>query len=75
MVDLNADHGATLNKKIRSAQLAQYNYILVVGDKECESGTVSVRSRAGKQLGRRPTEEVLTALTQLRDSRSNLDQF
>lgn len=27
MVDLNEDQGATLNKKIRSAQLAQYNYI------------------------------------------------
>lgn len=27
MTDLNEDQGATLNKKIRSAQLAQYNYI------------------------------------------------
>lgn len=27
MVDLSEDQGATLNKKIRSAQLAQYNYI------------------------------------------------
>lgn len=27
MVDLSDDQGATLNKKIRSAQLAQYNYI------------------------------------------------
>lgn len=27
MVDLNDDPGTTLNKKIRSAQLAQYNYI------------------------------------------------
>ncbi|XP_044214541.1 threonine--tRNA ligase 1, cytoplasmic isoform X1 [Thunnus albacares] len=75
MVDLNEDQGATLNKKIRSAQLAQYNYIFVVGDKESESGTVNVRSRGGKQLGRRPTEEVLTSLTQLRDTRSNQDEF
>lgn len=75
MVDLNDDPGTTLNKKIRSAQLAQYNYIFVVGDKESESGTVNVRSRGGKQLGRRPTEEVLTSLTQLRDSRSNLEEF
>uniref|UniRef100_A0A4W6FRT0 threonine--tRNA ligase n=1 Tax=Lates calcarifer TaxID=8187 RepID=A0A4W6FRT0_LATCA len=75
MADWNDDQGATLNKKIRSAQLAQYNYIFVVGDKESESGTVNVRSRRGKQLGRRPTEEVLTSLTQLRDTRSNLDEF
>ncbi|TKS82121.1 Threonine--tRNA ligase, cytoplasmic [Collichthys lucidus] len=73
MVDMNDDQGATLNKKIRSAQLAQYNYIFVVGDKESESATVNVRSRRGKQLGRRPTEEVLASLIELRDSRSNLD--
>ncbi|XP_041843285.1 threonine--tRNA ligase 1, cytoplasmic isoform X2 [Melanotaenia boesemani] len=75
MVHLNDDQGATLNKKIRSAQLAQYNYIFVVGDKELETRTVNVRSRAGKQLGRRPVEEVLRSLTQLRDTRSNLDEF
>lgn len=27
MADVDDDHGTTLNKKIRSAQLAQYNYI------------------------------------------------
>ncbi|KAM9310238.1 threonine--tRNA ligase 1, cytoplasmic isoform 2-T2 [Pholidichthys leucotaenia] len=75
MVDFNEDLGATLNKKIRSAQLAQYNYVFVVGDKEHESGTVSVRCRGGKQLERRPTEEVLTSLKQLRDTRSNLHEF
>uniref|UniRef100_A0A8C5EJU6 threonine--tRNA ligase n=1 Tax=Gouania willdenowi TaxID=441366 RepID=A0A8C5EJU6_GOUWI len=47
----------------------------VVGDKECESGTVSVRSRGGKQLGRRPTEEVLMSLTLLKNTRSNQDEF
>ncbi|XP_029359445.1 threonine--tRNA ligase, cytoplasmic isoform X2 [Echeneis naucrates] len=75
LADLNDDQGATLNKKIRSAQLAQFNYIFVVGDKERESGTVNVRSRRGKQLGRRPIEEVLTSLKQLRDTRSNQDEF
>ncbi|KAK7886025.1 hypothetical protein WMY93_025646 [Mugilogobius chulae] len=75
LVDINDDHGATLNKKIRSAQLAQYNYIFVVGEMESESGTVNVRSRRGKQLGRRTLEEVMAALTQLRDTRSNLDEF
>ncbi|CAK6973537.1 threonine--tRNA ligase 1%2C cytoplasmic [Scomber scombrus] len=75
MVDLSEDQGATLNKKIRSAQLAQYNYIFVVGDKESESGSVNVRSRGGKQLGKRPTEEVLTSLKHLRDTRSNQDEF
>ncbi|KAJ0066122.1 hypothetical protein NL108_001362 [Boleophthalmus pectinirostris] len=75
MVDMNDDPGATLNKKIRSAQLAQYNYIFVVGEQERETGTVNVRSRKGKQLGRRTLEEVMAALTKLRDMRSNLDDF
>uniref|UniRef100_A0A3Q1F5B0 threonine--tRNA ligase n=1 Tax=Acanthochromis polyacanthus TaxID=80966 RepID=A0A3Q1F5B0_9TELE len=75
MVDLNDNAGATLNKKIRWAQLAQYNYIFVVGDKERDGSSVSVRSRGGKQLGRRPMEEVLKELMKLRDSRSNDEDF
>ena len=39
--------GNTLQRKIRSAQLQQYNYMLVVGPQELEQGTVSVRSRDG----------------------------
>ncbi|KAK6051387.1 threonine--tRNA ligase, partial [Cooperia oncophora] len=35
----------TLNKQIRNAQLAQFNFILVVGQKEVEHGTVNVRTR------------------------------
>lgn len=31
MVDMNSDQSATLNKKIRSAQLSQYNYIFGKG--------------------------------------------
>nr|XP_057940668.1 threonine--tRNA ligase 1, cytoplasmic-like isoform X4 [Doryrhamphus excisus] len=75
MADLNDDAGASLSRKVRAAQLAQYNYMLVVGDQESRSGTVSVRSRSGKQLGRRPVEEVLMSLQRLRDSRSNRDDF
>ncbi len=37
--------------KIREAQLAKIPYMLVVGDKEMEEGKVSVRSRAGGDLG------------------------
>ncbi|XP_044491438.1 threonine--tRNA ligase, mitochondrial 1-like isoform X2 [Mangifera indica] len=34
-----------IQKKIREAQLAQYNYILVVGEEEAKTGQVSVRER------------------------------
>ena len=39
-----------LNYKIREAQLAKIPYMLIVGDKEKESGTVTVRLRDGKNL-------------------------
>lgn len=35
------DSTKQLNKKVREAQLAQYNYILVVGAKEQENGSVA----------------------------------
>lgn len=39
-----------LNYKIREAQLAKVPYMLIVGDKEKENGTVTVRLRDGKNL-------------------------
>ena len=35
----------TLNKKVRNAQLLQYNYILIVGQDEQDQQAVNVRSR------------------------------
>ena len=37
--------------KIREAQLQQTPYMLVVGDRDMENGTVSVRHRSGEDLG------------------------
>ena len=39
-----------LNFKIREAQLAKIPYMLVIGDREVESQTVTVRERSGKNL-------------------------
>ena len=47
-VDLERDPGLTLNKKIRTAQLDQYNFILVVGEKEEANETVNIRTRDNK---------------------------
>lgn len=44
-VEFDEDSGDTLNKRIRSAQLAQFNFILVLGQKEKENGSVNVRTR------------------------------
>lgn len=43
-VDMDAS-ARTVPKRVRAAQVAQYNLILVVGDKEKGDNTVSVRCR------------------------------
>uniref|UniRef100_A0A7N8XH28 threonine--tRNA ligase n=1 Tax=Mastacembelus armatus TaxID=205130 RepID=A0A7N8XH28_9TELE len=70
MADVDLDPGCTLNKKIRNAQLAQYNFILVVGEKEKTSNTVNVRTRDNKVHGERSVEECIERLKQLRASKS-----
>ena len=45
-----------MNLKIREAQLQKIPYMLIVGDKEAESATVSVRLRSGDDLGRQTIE-------------------
>ncbi len=50
---------ATLGAKIRKAELGKIPYILVVGDKEVESGTVSVRRRRVGNLGSMALEALL----------------
>ncbi|XP_021064467.1 threonine--tRNA ligase, cytoplasmic [Mus pahari] len=70
MADTDLDPGCTLNKKIRNAQLAQYNFILVVGEKEKASGTVNIRTRDNKVHGERTVEETVERLQQLKQSRS-----
>ncbi|XP_072201714.1 threonine--tRNA ligase 2, cytoplasmic [Excalfactoria chinensis] len=51
MSDVDLDQSCTLNKKIRNAQLAQYNFILVVGEKEKANHAVNVRTRDNKVHG------------------------
>ncbi len=41
------DRAENVKRKIRDAQLEKIPYMLVMGDKEIENGTVSVRSRKG----------------------------
>ncbi len=40
-----------MNLKIREAQLEKVPYMLVVGDKEMASSSVSLRLRSGENLG------------------------
>uniref|UniRef100_A0A3P9KFY5 threonine--tRNA ligase n=1 Tax=Oryzias latipes TaxID=8090 RepID=A0A3P9KFY5_ORYLA len=70
MADVDLDPSCTLNKKIRNAQLSQYNFILVVGEKEKTSNTVNVRTRDNKVHGECSVEECIQRLKRLKASRS-----
>jgi len=55
-VDLSSGR---MNAKIRNAQLQKIPYMLVIGEREVESKTVSVRLRTEEDLGARPLTEVI----------------
>ena len=48
--------------KIRQAQVAKVPYMLVVGDKEMEEGTVNVRKHGGDELGTVLFQEFFTTV-------------
>jgi len=56
--------------KIREAQLEKVPYMLVVGDKEREAGTVAVRTRGGEDLGAAPLDEFLAKIAEEIKTRS-----
>ena len=62
-----------INYKIRELALQKLPYIAVVGDKEAQSGTVSVRARGGKNLGVMPIEEFIARVVSEDQSRKNTD--
>jgi threonyl-tRNA synthetase len=51
------DRQEKIGYKIREAQLQKIPYMLVAGDREAADGTVSVRSRAGGDLGVRSVDD------------------
>lgn len=48
-----------IGAKIRTAQMDKIPYMLIIGPKEREAGTVSVRSRAGGDMGAMPMAGVI----------------
>jgi threonyl-tRNA synthetase len=56
------DRNEKLQAKIRDAQMQKIPYMLVVGGREAESGTVGVRHRTKGDLGASPVEEFIAML-------------
>jgi threonyl-tRNA synthetase len=57
----------TFQKKVRNAQVAQYNFQLVVGKAEVENGTVNIRTRENKVEGEMKIEDMIAHFKKLRE--------
>ncbi|HEX9944319.1 MAG TPA: threonine--tRNA ligase [Thermoanaerobaculia bacterium] len=68
-VDLD-DRNEKLGYRIREAQLQKVPYMLVVGAREAEEGTVSVRRRTGEELGAMEVDDFLARVRDLAAARS-----
>jgi threonyl-tRNA synthetase len=64
------DRNEKVNLKIREAQLQKIPYMLVVGDREAQSGTVSVRNRKHGDQGAKPIEAFLAEIRSLIDAKT-----
>lgn len=67
------DRNEKINYKIREAQLMKIPFMLVVGDREMESGAVAVRHRKHADQGAKPVAEVVAHIRQLIDSKTSQD--
>jgi threonyl-tRNA synthetase len=67
------DRKEKVNLKIRDAQLQKIPYMLVVGDREAQDGTVSVRNRKHADQGAQKVEEFIAAIQQLIDSKARTE--
>ncbi|MEO5925560.1 MAG: threonine--tRNA ligase [Bryobacteraceae bacterium] len=67
------DRSEKVNLKIRDAQMQKIPYMLVVGDREAEAGTVSVRHRKHADMGVKPVAEFIAMLTEQVQSKSVTD--
>ncbi|HEX6231305.1 MAG TPA: threonine--tRNA ligase [Actinomycetota bacterium] len=56
------ESGETVGKKVRAAQLMRAPYTLVIGDREVESGELTVRDRAGTETKGVPFDAFIAAL-------------
>ena len=61
-----------IGKKIREATLEKIPFMLVVGDRDMENGTVSVRTRKGEDLGAMTLEDFSAKLRRIVDEKQKI---
>ena len=59
------DSSNTIGYKIRNTQLQKVPYMLIIGGKEVEEGTVSVRNRAGETVSKTVDQFLAEALVEV----------
>lgn len=69
------DSQESVSKKVRNAQLAQYNYILTIGDKEMENHSLNLRTRDNVVHGEMQPEAFLQAILEEKKTRSLTSPF
>jgi len=53
------DRSITMQKKVREAEMAWINYIVVIGQKEVDSGMLAVRDRATRKIKKMSLRELM----------------
>jgi threonyl-tRNA synthetase len=67
------DRNEKVNLKIREAQLQKIPYMLVVGDREAQSDSVSVRNRKHGDQGAKTVEDFLADIRKLIDTKARTE--
>lgn len=68
----------TLNKKIRTGQTHQYNFIMVVGQDELDARAVNIRNRDDEKQGREQTvglDDAIKQLLKLKETRERISKL
>ena len=63
----------TLNKKIRNAQISQYNIIIVIGQEEVNGNCLDIRTRDGNRVGKKTINELLEYFKELEPKKSQVE--
>ncbi len=64
------DSKQSVGKKIRAAQLMKAPYVVVIGDRDLEAGTFTVRNRDGEEIAGMAFEDIAAALLEESSSRA-----
>ena len=65
------DRNEKIGKKIREAQVQKVPFMLIIGEKEAESGTVAVRQRHGGDLGAMTLDDFIARMQKDIDEKVN----